>query len=91
MFSAHRLSRLLSFQLAACSRSREEGKQRSQPWSHIVHIVLVEGRDLLSMDVGHTSDPYIKLRSAEDTGHRHWLLGDGELWTKLRPVVSENM
>jgi Ca2+-dependent lipid-binding protein len=32
------------------------------PWSAVVNVVLVEGRDLLAMDFEGTSDPYCKFR-----------------------------
>ena len=32
------------------------------PWSAIVNVVLVEGRDLKAMDLEGTSDPYCKVR-----------------------------
>ncbi|XP_043221486.1 multiple C2 and transmembrane domain-containing protein-like isoform X2 [Amphibalanus amphitrite] len=58
-------------QLEGSSRCRDEGRQRQQAWSHVVHVVLVEGRDLLSMDVGHTSDPYVKLRLGKEKFKSH--------------------
>ena len=30
-------------------------------WSAIVHVVLVQARDLMAMDAGDTSDPYCKI------------------------------
>ena len=37
-------------------------KTKSSHWSAIVNIVLVEGKDLLAMDLDGTSDPYCKFR-----------------------------
>ena len=34
----------------------------SEKWSAIVSIVLIEGKDLLAMDIEGTSDPYCKFR-----------------------------
>lgn len=35
---------------------------KSQIWSSVVTIVLVEGRQLLPMDIDGLSDPYVKFR-----------------------------
>jgi len=38
-------------------------KSRGQSsWSAVVNVVLIEGRDLMAMDVEGTSDPYCKFR-----------------------------
>ncbi len=37
-------------------------KKRPQLWSATVNIVLVEGKDLMAMDLEGTSDPYCKVR-----------------------------
>ncbi|KAG8280572.1 Multiple C2 and transmembrane domain-containing protein 2 [Homalodisca vitripennis] len=36
---------------------------KSQIWSSVVTIVLVEGKNLLPMDIDGFSDPYVKFRS----------------------------
>lgn len=43
-------------------QQRRPGGGRMAPWAAVVNIVLVEGRDLLAMDVEGTSDPYCKFR-----------------------------
>ena len=38
------------------------GQGKRPPWSAVVNIVLVEGKDLKAMDLEGTSDPYCKVR-----------------------------
>ncbi len=37
-------------------------KAKATPWSAVVNVVLIEGRDLLAMDLDGASDPYCKFR-----------------------------
>ncbi len=41
---------------------QEAKKLKTQIWSSVVTIVLVEGHDLLPMDDNGYSDPYVKFR-----------------------------
>ena len=34
----------------------------SSPWSAVVNVVLIEGKDMMAMDFEGTSDPYVKFR-----------------------------
>ncbi|XP_023330904.1 multiple C2 and transmembrane domain-containing protein isoform X2 [Eurytemora carolleeae] len=50
------------------ARGLELAARRLKPgtWSAIVNILLVEGKDLLAMDIEGTSDPYCKFRLGSD-------------------------
>ncbi|TRY67420.1 hypothetical protein TCAL_09079 [Tigriopus californicus] len=37
------------------------GKSKGLTWSAVVHVVMVQARDLIAMDAGDSSDPYCKL------------------------------
>jgi len=61
----------ISFKTAATTAGMAAGsvsdapvkRPRGQsPWSAVVNVVLIEGRDLLAMDFEGTSDPYCKFR-----------------------------
>lgn len=53
-----------SMSLASGASAPTERKKlkTSEKWSAIVSIVLIEGKDLLAMDIEGTSDPYCKFR-----------------------------
>ncbi len=42
--------------------SDQAKKMKTQIWSSVVTVVLVEGHDLLAMDDNGFSDPYVKFR-----------------------------
>ena len=42
-------------------------RNKSTPWNAVVNVVLIEGRDLLAMDLDGASDPYCKFRYASLT------------------------
>lgn len=42
--------------------AEQQRRLKSQIWSSVVTIVLVEGKELLPMDPDGTSDPYVKFR-----------------------------
>lgn len=37
------------------------GKTKGLTWSAVVHVVMVQARDLIAMDAGDSSDPYCKI------------------------------
>ena len=42
--------------------AEQQRRLKSQIWSSVVTIVLVEGKNMLPMDADGTSDPYVKFR-----------------------------
>ena len=52
----------LSISSGASAPAEKKKTKTGEKWSAIVSIVLVEGKDLLAMDVEGTSDPYCKFR-----------------------------
>ena len=52
----------LSISSGASAPADKKKTKTGEKWSAIVSIVLVEGKDLLAMDVEGTSDPYCKFR-----------------------------
>ncbi|KAK8739907.1 hypothetical protein OTU49_003260, partial [Cherax quadricarinatus] len=58
-----RLSKVAEYLQRGGSRLAEQQRRlKSQIWSSVVTIVLVEGKNLLPMDPDGTSDPYVKFR-----------------------------
>ena len=52
----------LSISSGASAPADKKKTKTGEKWSSIVSIVLIEGKDLLAMDVEGTSDPYCKFR-----------------------------
>ncbi|XP_069158238.1 multiple C2 and transmembrane domain-containing protein isoform X4 [Procambarus clarkii] len=58
-----RLSKVAEYLQRGGSRLAEQQRRlKSQIWSSVITIVLVEGKNLLPMDPDGTSDPYVKFR-----------------------------
>ena len=52
----------LSISSGASAPADKKKTKTGEKWSAIVSIVLIEGKDLLAMDIEGTSDPYCKFR-----------------------------
>ena len=52
----------LSISSGASAPAEKKKTKAGEKWSAIVSIVLIEGKDLLAMDIEGTSDPYCKFR-----------------------------
>ena len=52
----------MSIASGASAPAERKKVKSSEKWSAIVSIVLIEGKDLLAMDIEGTSDPYCKFR-----------------------------
>ena len=52
----------LSISSGASAPADKKKTKAGEKWSAIVSIVLIEGKDLLAMDIEGTSDPYCKFR-----------------------------
>ena len=52
----------MSIASGASAPAERKKLKTSEKWSAIVGIVLIEGKDLLAMDIEGTSDPYCKFR-----------------------------
>ncbi|XP_050731196.1 multiple C2 and transmembrane domain-containing protein-like isoform X3 [Eriocheir sinensis] len=78
-----KLSKVAGYLQRGGSRLAEQQRRlKSQIWSSVVTIVLVEGKNLLPMDADGTSDPYVKFRLGNEkykskadfhTLHPKWL------------------
>ena len=52
----------MSISSGASAPAEKKKVKTGEKWSAIVSIVLIEGKDLLAMDIEGTSDPYCKFR-----------------------------
>ena len=43
------------------SKGGSGGGSKGLSWSAVVHLVMVQARELMAMDVGESSDPYCKI------------------------------
>ena len=52
----------MSLSSGASAPAEKKKTKTGEKWSAIVSIILIEGKDLLAMDIEGTSDPYCKFR-----------------------------
>ena len=79
MFSRKLMSQCDDFQYFKRTTMKENQKKvKTQLWSSVVTVVLVEGKNLLAMDDNGFSDPYVKFK-----------LGNEKYKSKVRGIIHQ--